>query len=76
MQTETLPPSGRARSEREYQGPQPAETKTVVNNAAKAPKQETNGEPQRNTASATGMLSGAAPTVPSGGFGNRFGSWN
>jgi murein L,D-transpeptidase YafK len=58
--------------------PQAAETKTAVNNAAKAsaPKQETNGEPQRNTASATGVLSGAAPTVPSGGFDNRFGSWN
>ena len=23
-----------------------------------------------------GVLSGAAPTVPSGGFGNRFGAWN
>jgi murein L,D-transpeptidase YafK len=56
--------------------PQPAETKTVVNNAAKAPKQETNGEPQRNTASATGVLSHAAPTVPSGGFDSRFGAWN
>jgi murein L,D-transpeptidase YafK len=56
--------------------PQPAETKTVVNNAAKAPKQETNGEPQRNTASATGVLSRAAPTVPSGGFDSRFGAWN
>jgi len=58
--------------------PQPAETKTVSNSAAKAsaPKQETNGEPQRNTASATGVLSGAAPTVPSGGFDNRFGAWN
>jgi murein L,D-transpeptidase YafK len=56
--------------------PQPTETKTVVNNAAKAPKQETNGEPQRNTASATSLLSGAAPTVPSGGFDSRFGAWN
>jgi murein L,D-transpeptidase YafK len=56
--------------------PQPAETKTVVNNAAKAPKQETNGEPQRNTASATGVLSHAAPTVPSGGFDSRFCAWN
>jgi murein L,D-transpeptidase YafK len=58
--------------------PQPAETKTVVNSAAKpsAPKQETNGEPQRNAASAAGLLNGAAPTVPSGGFDNRFGAWN
>ena len=58
--------------------PQPAEAKTVSNSAAKAsaPKQETSGEPQRNTASATGVLSGAAPTVPSGGFDNRFGAWN
>jgi murein L,D-transpeptidase YafK len=56
--------------------PRPAETKTA--NAAKpaAPKQEASGEPERSTASANGLLSGAAPPVPSGGFGNRFGAWN
>jgi murein L,D-transpeptidase YafK len=56
--------------------PRPAETKTA--NAAKpaAPKQEASGEPERNTASGNGVLSGAAPTVPSGGFENRFGAWN
>jgi hypothetical protein len=53
--------------------PQPAETKTAK---ASAPKQENNGEPQRNTASATSVLNGAAPTVPSGGFDSRFGAWN
>jgi len=53
--------------------PQPAETKTAK---ASVPKQETNGEPHRNTASATGVLNGAAPTVPSGGFDGRFGAWN
>jgi murein L,D-transpeptidase YafK len=53
--------------------PQPAETKTAK---ASAPKQETNAEPQRNTASATSVLNGAAPTVPSGGFDSRFGAWH
>jgi murein L,D-transpeptidase YafK len=60
--------------------PRAAETKTAnaTANAAKpaAPKQEANGEPERNTASANGQLSGAAPTVPSGGFENRFGAWS
>jgi hypothetical protein len=57
--------------------PQSAETKTAAAAAkAPAPKQEASEEPQRNTASATGALNGAAPTVPSGGFDNRFGAWN
>jgi murein L,D-transpeptidase YafK len=51
--------------------PQPA-TKTA-NAAPKAsPKQETNAPPANNTAN---VLSGAAPTVPSGGFESRFGAW-
>jgi hypothetical protein len=56
---------------------EPAETKTAAAAAkAPAPKQEASEEPQRNTASATGALNGAAPTVPSGGFESRFGAWN
>jgi murein L,D-transpeptidase YafK len=39
---------------------------------ASPPKQETNAPPASNTAN---VLSGAAPTVPSGGFDNRFGAW-
>jgi murein L,D-transpeptidase YafK len=39
---------------------------------APAPKQETNAPPASNTAN---VLSGAAPTVPSGGFDGRFGAW-
>jgi murein L,D-transpeptidase YafK len=55
--------------------PQSADAKSA--NAAKAaPKQEANSEPPRNTASAAGVLNGAAPTVPSGGFDSRFGAWN
>jgi murein L,D-transpeptidase YafK len=56
--------------------PRPAETKTA--NAAKpaAPKQEASADPERTAASSNGQLSGAAPTVPSGGFENRFGAWN
>ena len=60
--------------------PRAAETKTANATAtaakAAAPKQEASAEPERNTASAKGQLSGAAPTVPSGGFENRFGAWS
>jgi murein L,D-transpeptidase YafK len=60
--------------------PRAAETKTAnaTANTAKpaAAKQEASAEPGRNTASANGQLSGAAPTVPSGGFENRFGAWS
>src|SRR5205807_2294194 len=52
----------------------PAPNSTVQ--VASASPEETNGEPQRNTASTTGALNGAAPTVPSGGFEGRFGAWN
>ena len=56
--------------------PRPAETKTANAPKPAAPKQEANAAPERNTASANGPLSGAAPTVPSGGFESRFGGWN
>jgi murein L,D-transpeptidase YafK len=51
--------------------PQPAETKTANAAATKPspPKQEA-------SANAAGLLNGAAPTVPSGGFDGRFGAWN
>src|SRR5437016_3452555 len=55
---------------------QPAEAKASSTAKASASKEETNGEPQRNTATTTGALNGAAPTVPSGGFEGRFGAWN
>jgi murein L,D-transpeptidase YafK len=47
--------------------------------AAAPPKQqEANADPQPVSASAAGnanLLTGAAPTMPSGGFENRFGAW-
>jgi murein L,D-transpeptidase YafK len=50
--------------------------------AAAPPRQEANADPQpissTQSASATGnsnLLTGAAPTMPSGGFENRFGAW-
>jgi murein L,D-transpeptidase YafK len=52
--------------------PQPATKTADAAPKASAPKQETNAPPANNTANA---LSGAAPTVPSGGFDNRFGAW-
>jgi hypothetical protein len=41
-----------------------------------AAKQEANAEPERKAASDNAQISGAAPTVPSGGFENRFGAWS
>jgi hypothetical protein len=55
---------------------QPGEAKSATAGKASAPKDEKHGEPERNTASTTGVLNGAAPSVPSGGFDNRFGAWN
>ncbi len=42
--------------------------------AAKTSKQD--AEPEKNAGSAPSVLNGAAPTVPSSGFENRFGAWN
>src|SRR5262249_35752999 len=55
---------------------QPREAKATDTAKASASKEETKGEPQRNAASTTGALNGAASTVPSGGFDSRFGAWN
>jgi murein L,D-transpeptidase YafK len=52
------------------------EAKAASTAKASASKDETHGEPERNTASTTGALNGAAPSVPSGGFDGRFGAWN
>jgi murein L,D-transpeptidase YafK len=46
--------------------------------AAPPKQQEANADPQPVSASAAGntsLLTGAAPTMPSGGFENRFGAW-
>src|SRR5215510_14007810 len=55
--------------------PPPAETKTA-NAATKPSPSKPDAEPQKDTGSAAGLVSGAAPTVPSGGFDSRFGAWN
>jgi murein L,D-transpeptidase YafK len=55
--------------------PQPAETKTAAKpQPAPPPRQEASAEP-RSAPPADNLLNGAAPTVPSGGFENRFGAW-
>jgi murein L,D-transpeptidase YafK len=53
---------------------EPQPTTKTANAAPRAspPKQETNAPPANNTGN---VLSGAAPTMPSGGFDNRFGAW-
>jgi len=63
-----------------------SEPQPVVAAAKPAPaplRQEANADPQpvpsTQSASATGnanLLTGAAPTMPSGGFENRFGAWH
>jgi hypothetical protein len=50
----------------------PAESKT----AAKPHAEASAASPAAKPDGASGMLSGAAPTVPSGGFDTRFGSWH
>jgi murein L,D-transpeptidase YafK len=59
--------------------PRPAETKTASAAAAKpqpaAPRQEANADPGSKPASTSGLLNGAAPTMPSNGFEGRFGPW-
>jgi murein L,D-transpeptidase YafK len=55
------------------------ETKTANAAATKPqaspPKQHASAEPQGKPDSINGLLNGAAPTMPSGGFDNRFGAW-
>jgi murein L,D-transpeptidase YafK len=58
----------------------PADGKTAKVAIAKpqpsSQRQEGSDEPEAKPASATSLLSGAAPTVPTGGFENRFGAWH
>ena len=44
--------------------------------ATKPSSSKQDAEPEKNAGSAPSVLNGAAPTVPSSGFENRFGAWN
>ncbi len=57
--------------------PQPAETKTAAATKPQSapPRQEANAAEPSKPDSINSLLNGAAPTVPSGGFENRFGAW-
>src|SRR5262249_42395434 len=65
--------AGTARAKSE---PPPAETKTANAATTKPSPSKQDAEPQKDTGNTTGLLSGAAPTMPSGGFDSRFGAWN
>jgi outer membrane biosynthesis protein TonB len=55
-----------------------AESKAAARPSKPQPAQETqqaSAEPPAKPANGSSLLNGAAPTVPSGGFENRFGSW-
>jgi murein L,D-transpeptidase YafK len=57
----------------------PADTRTPKVTASAAPPSITaapSSEGEAKSASAPSLLNGAAPTVPSGGFENRFGGWH
>ena len=57
--------------------PQPAASRTATAYAPQPtpPRQEASAETDAKPASTLGMLNGAAPTVPAGGFEGRFGPW-
>jgi murein L,D-transpeptidase YafK len=65
-----------ASASRPKSAPSSAETKTANAAATKPSSSKQDAEPEKNADSAPGALNGAAPTVPSGGFDNRFGAWN
>jgi hypothetical protein len=54
--------------------PQQSQPKSTAE-ASKPQAQQASAEPPPKPAHTTSLLSGAAPTVPSGNFENRFGSW-
>jgi murein L,D-transpeptidase YafK len=57
---------------------QQAEPKAAARASKPQPAQETqqaSAEPPAKPANGSSLLNGAAPTVPSGGFENRFGAW-
>jgi murein L,D-transpeptidase YafK len=47
----------------------------VANPQPSPPRQEARAEPEAKSTSTANLLNGAAPTVPAGGFDNRFGAW-
>ena len=53
-----------------------AETKTANAAATKPSSSKQDAEPEKNAGNAPGVLNGAAPTVSSNAFDNRFGAWN
>jgi murein L,D-transpeptidase YafK len=65
-----------AGASRPKSAPQAAETKTANAIAAKPSSSKQDAEADKNAGSAPGVLNGAAPTVSSSGFDNRFGAWN
>jgi len=75
--TKPAKPAQSAGAIRPKSEPQPANTKTASTVWPKPPtappRQE--AEPPSKPESTTALLNGAAPTVPAGGFENRFGAW-
>jgi len=65
-----------ASASRPKSAPPSAETKTANAAATKPSSSKQDAEPEKNAGSAPSVLNGAAPTVPSSGFENRFGAWN
>jgi len=65
-----------ASASRPKPAPPSAETKTANAAATKPSSSKQDAEPEKNAGSAPSVLNGAAPTVPSSGFENRFGAWN
>jgi murein L,D-transpeptidase YafK len=55
--------------------PQVPRTATAYAPSPAPPRQEASAEPEAKPASTLSLLNGAAPTVPAGGFENRFGAW-
>jgi len=65
-----------ASASRPKSAPPPAETKTANAAAARPSSSKQDAEPEKNAGNAPGVLNGAAPTVSSNAFDNRFGAWN
>jgi murein L,D-transpeptidase YafK len=84
-------PSAQAKAQPTPTTPKPAQTATIGGIHAKPetqsakvavakpqpspPRQEASAEAEAKPASTANVLNGAAPTVPAGGFENRFGAW-
>ena len=55
--------------------PEPKATTTVAKPRPEPHAQQASAEPPAKPANASNLLNGAVPTMPSGGFENRFGAW-